>query len=588
MLEYTEFSAPLLRHPLVPAGPIPTAADPDGCYPYESYVETGERPGLQAHRFVALENDQLRVLICPDLGGRVHSLIDKRTGQETLFVPASIRPARILPRFAFVPGGLEVSFPISHTPVQIEPVHARTERVGERVYVWTGERELRGGLQWTVEFSLGAGDGFLTQRAFFRNPTARPQPWMSWSNAALPARPDTEFHFPNGPVLAHGDCVRTIRWPDEGVRCVRDLDRMTGFFWLEPDAAAFGAFTPSLGHGLYHVADAREVPGMKLWSYGLGRHEAWGSVGSLHGEAYVEIQAGPVKDQSVRSLLAPGETQTHTEFWLPSAELLDIHRLARPQVRPVEPGRVPWFSWAPRAAVGFWLRVHQAHSANSAAQLPDTPPVGDNCWAPSGMDELGPALDWAIQITSGALRDSWRFQKGAWLAGRGDFSRALAVLAESADDRAQALAGRLHLRCFQQPAAAVACFARIASPEVALHPQVVVERDLALAALGTPALAERERWLTRVASSEDDWLRERRVALLADQGRPAEGLALLEGLPFQKVHQRYARTELWRRLRAAAGTGDAAVPESLGEDDLAQFGAYRQFTPSKRLTGNGP
>ena len=47
-----------------------------------------------------------------------------------------VRPARILPRMAFISGGLEVSFPISHTPSQIETVHLETKSEAGRSYVY--------------------------------------------------------------------------------------------------------------------------------------------------------------------------------------------------------------------------------------------------------------------------------------------------------------------------------------------------------------------------------------------------------------------------------------------------------------------
>ena len=40
----TEYSNYILTHTLVPAGPIPTAFDPNGVYPYISYSETSNRP----------------------------------------------------------------------------------------------------------------------------------------------------------------------------------------------------------------------------------------------------------------------------------------------------------------------------------------------------------------------------------------------------------------------------------------------------------------------------------------------------------------------------------------------------------------
>jgi len=74
MLDAYEKDITLLTHRLVPAGPLPTAYDPDGVYPYESYCESSRRPVLKRYHLVYLENDLLRVAICPDLGGRVYSL----------------------------------------------------------------------------------------------------------------------------------------------------------------------------------------------------------------------------------------------------------------------------------------------------------------------------------------------------------------------------------------------------------------------------------------------------------------------------------------------------------------------------------
>ncbi len=109
MLELAEFTEVLLTHQLVPSGPLPTAYDPDGFYPYESFCETSRRPILTKYRMVSIENDQIRVKICPDLGARVCSLLLKKEWVETLYFPHVIRPVRILPRNSFMGGGIELS-----------------------------------------------------------------------------------------------------------------------------------------------------------------------------------------------------------------------------------------------------------------------------------------------------------------------------------------------------------------------------------------------------------------------------------------------------------------------------------------------
>lgn len=576
MLESAETEELLLTHRLVPTGPIPTTNDPDGLYPYESFCETSSRPVLKKYRMVSIENDQIRVKICPDLGGRVCSIFLKESAVETLFVPRVIRPVRILPRQAFIGGGIELSFPISHSPVQIAPVLYDVTRHLERIYVSCGERELRFGMNWTVEYSLSERDAFLTQRTLFFNPDRDAHPWMSWSNAGVPARPDTEFHFPDGPVLVHGRELRIINWETEGPKCQADVHRMTGFFWKRPDCGAFGVFTPSLGTGLYHVADPVSVPGMKLWSDGIGRDEAWVSQYTLNGEQCLEIQGGPLADQSVQDILQPGQLRHHIEFWIPCSTPRDIRKIPLPRIRMRALDKVPLFGWARSEEVGCWLSLISAQKSGSTSQISRAPEVDSNRWAISGITELGDALSWAARSTEGSERDKWLFQRGAWLAGRGETSTALEVLSQSGDDRARALSGRLWLVYKRDAHAAAKCFRAIESEAVALHPQVVIERDKALAALGKETLEERARWLQAVSALDDEWLAERRVSLLIDCGDWQAAFHLLRSTHFQLVHQRYERTRMWRQVETSLGLEPIEHPSWLGEDDLAEFGAYRE------------
>jgi hypothetical protein len=65
----------ILTHPLTACGPVPTALDPNGVYPYVSYCETANRPVLQKYNFIVLANRHMKVTISPDMGGRVTSLV---------------------------------------------------------------------------------------------------------------------------------------------------------------------------------------------------------------------------------------------------------------------------------------------------------------------------------------------------------------------------------------------------------------------------------------------------------------------------------------------------------------------------------
>jgi hypothetical protein len=563
-----------LTHELVPCGPVPTALDPNGVYPYVSYCETSHRPVLKRYDFIVLENDRIRVTVCPTLGGKVTSLVHKGSGKEVLYVPDVIRHTRILPRFYFVAGGIEVSFPISHSPTQNEPVLCRTDAEDARAYVTCGERELRFGMQWSVEYSIGQADAALTERVVMHNPGSSAHPWMSWSNAALPSEADTEFDFPAGTVLSHSSRIATIEWKTQGPRREADIREMTGYFWATRDANAFGAYTPSRGSGLYHVADEHIAPGMKLWSYGIGEDREWALLSTASRQPYIEIQGGPIADQSIKLELQPRETRSHTEYWIATDKALDIYSLKAPadDLRPVT--GVPLFGWARSDEVRVWSALSDAYQTKGAAPVP--PRIEESHWAPSGIENLQPAFEWAIDGASRDHQDLWRCHYGIWLAGRGEIDKAITALTPCGSGVGKALLGRL-LASKDDVDGAAKAFAAIRERWLQLHPQIVVERDKVLRRLGMRTLAEREKWLKDVDALPDEWIAERRVQLLIDKGQARKAKRLLLATSFQRVHQTYSRTGLWMQICKALKEPCRPIPRVLGEDRLARFGAYREF-----------
>lgn len=569
-----EYGQYILTHQLTPSGPVPTALDPNGVYPYPSYSETSNRPVLKTYRLIVLENDRMKVTICPDLGGKVTSIIHKPSGKEVLYVPDVIRFTRILPRFYFVAGGIEVSFPISHSPTQNESVLYRIDKMKDRIYVTCGERELRFGMQWSVEYSLGPDDVFLTQRVVYHNPGKSAYPWMSWSNAALPSAPDTEYHFPNGRVLSHASRLDTLDWKREGPRRESDIQEMTGYFWQTRDVNAFGAYTPSLGTGLYHIADEDVAGGIKLWSYGVGADSAWSALSTAARKPYVEIQGGPIGDQSIKLELRPGETRSHTEYWIPTDRVLDIYALKVPKNALRADMEVPRFGWARDSEVDVWNRM--AGAFRKKGQLPHPPEIHERLWAPSGMEDLNDAFKWAIDQTDGEVAELWKFHYGTWLAGTGAAELSKKILSTCRLGVAKALLARLY-RLTDDHDRALQAIQSIEEPWIQLHPQIVVERDKLLRSAGMETIPLREKWLSRVNALSDEWVIERRVQLLIDQGEVKRAKALLLSTPFQKVHQTYSRTHLWKQICQKLGEPCVPIPVSLGEDKLATFGAYREF-----------
>ncbi|MGN6543065.1 MAG: DUF5107 domain-containing protein [Ginsengibacter sp.] len=574
-LSCREYEDYMLTCQLTPAGPIPTAFDPDGVYPYVSYVETSNRPVLKKYKFIVLENDQLKITICPDLGGKVTSIFYKPSAKEILYKPDVVRYTRILPRFYFVAGGIEVSFPISHSPTQNETLLYKIDSTKERIYVSCGERELRFGMQWTVEYSLGRNDHFLTERVVYHNPGTEAYPWMSWSNAALPSAPDTRFYFPRGRVLSHSSKVDTIEWVKEGPKTEADIKEMTGYFWETKDVNAFGAYTPSFGTGLYHIADEKIASGIKLWSYGNGDDSAWSVLSTAKHQTYLEIQGGPIGDQSIKLELQPGETRWHSAYWFPTDKPLDIYSLKVPEIKLRPLKNIPLFQWARAREVKDWLNLSKAYQQKKGLKSP--PEINQRLWAPSGMEKLDAAFKWAIKQTSGHAVDLWKFYYGTWLAGRNEKQQSIQILSQCNIGVGKALLAR-QLNFMGNIPAAVNAINSIHEPWLQLHPQLVVERDQILRRSGIKSsLTEREKWLSKVDALKDEWVIERRVQLLIDEDKAEQAKDLLLSVPFQKVHQTYTRTDLWEQITKKLNIPFLPIPEQLGEDRLAHFGAYREY-----------
>lgn len=569
------FDQILLAHQLTPTGPIPTVVDPNGVYPYMSYSETSNRPVPKKYRMILLENKKVKAVICPDLCGKVISLIHKESGKEVLYTPEIVKQTRILPRFYFVAGGIEVSFPISHSPTQNETILYRIDQTDERTYVSCGERELHYGMQWTVEYSLGVNDDCLTQRVVLYNPGKEAYPWMSWSNAAIPCAPDTQYDFPNGKVLSHASELKEIDWATEGAKHERDIKEMTGYFWQTSDVNAFGAFTPSLGIGLYHVASPESAPGIKLWSYGIQEDKEWAMLSTPKRQPYVEIQGGPIRDQSIKLELQSGEKRNHTEYWIPTDKPLDLYSLKVPvnELRSID--EIPLFEWARPAEYAFWKNLQNAYIRQETVPEAIDPEIG--LWAPSGMENLDNAFIWATNSSTGKSKIYWEYHYGTWLAGRGRIDEAIKQLEKANHDLAKALLARLYAQKNNYEKARDVYASIPKDSWLCLHPQVVIERDKVLRKFGNSTLEERAFWLSLVDASADEWIAERKIQWLIDNKEFKKAKDLLLSTPFQKVHQTYTRTGLWEQICKGMHIKNKEVPMQLGEDRLARFGAYREY-----------
>jgi hypothetical protein len=548
MIQIRETTRRLPLHRPVPLTNLPLIYHREHLFPYTSYGDTEATAEPRAFRMVVLENAALRVEVAPELGGRVYSLFDKRLGKEILFSNPVVKPVRILPIWGFISGGIEFNFPIAHSPTSIAEVGCSTGQVGDYGFIRVGEREARSGMEWVVELGLVSDQPVLVQRTALRNQTGAAHPWMMWTICAVRSTEQTEFIHPPHRVLVHDDRVVEADWPGDGLNWDRNYRQMTALFWKPGSAPQFGAFHHDLGFGLMHLADPTRLPGKKLWTYGHGAHRAWGQATTEGGLAYCEIESGPLLDQSEKSQFAPGSEQQFTEFWMPVHSRAACDRVAMPSlILPDFPD--PWLGWKHSA----WQTEWEAFRAN-AGSLPSST-------VPTGID-LESAL--RLELTRGNPRAAEPL--ALWLASRNRAQEALALIENASEPKHCRLAGLILAKALKDPARAIPFLE--AGPLD--DPVAVVELDELYAGLGLT-----EKRVALLAKSPPHRLViERRADLALVLGRPEETLQLLNSIPWPREHQRYVRTALWKKARVALGLSDVNVPESLGEDNLAQFGAY--------------
>jgi hypothetical protein len=532
----------------VPLTELPLLYHQEHLFPYTSYGDTASAASPRMFRMVVLENEFLRIEVAPELGGRVYSLFDKRIGQELLFSNPVVKPVRILPVWGFISGGMEFNFPIAHSPTSIETVGCVSGKSANYAFVRVGEREARTGMEWVVELGLAPGVPVLVQRTALRNQSGQAHPWMMWTNCAVRSTRDTEFVHPAHRVSVHNHRLFESEWPGAGLNWERNFQEMTALFWKAGGGPRFGVFHHDLGFGLMHLADIARLPGKKLWTYGFGKDRCWGVASTEADRCYLEIQSGPLSDQSEKTLLQSGAEERYEEFWIPVHSREECERVDWPRLE-VPPNADPWLGWRHSRWQSEWEAF-----ASGAARFPGSQ-------VPTGLE-----LEDALRVETATGNAAAAEALALWLCFRGRAEEALPLVEASTLPTGRRIAGLILWK--QQKDAARAVGHLEAGP--LSDPVAVVELDQVYAELG--CTQKRQRLLA--GAPDHRLVQERRAELALRLGQPEETVRLLRETSWPREHQRYVRTQLWKEACSALGRPVDEIPESLHEDKLARFGAY--------------
>ena len=86
---------------------------------------------------IHLENDFIRLMILPEIGGRIHVGYDKIAGYDFFYRQNVIKPALVGLAGPWISGGVEFNWPQHHRPATFMPVEDEIERGTDgSVTVW--------------------------------------------------------------------------------------------------------------------------------------------------------------------------------------------------------------------------------------------------------------------------------------------------------------------------------------------------------------------------------------------------------------------------------------------------------------------
>ncbi len=596
LLNVQEYDLPLLTYEAVPRTCMPPLFDRDNTcgfsiYPYTLVLSNRREPVRKVYRSVVVENESLRVTVIPDLGGRVYQIEDRETGAAYLHDNRCVRPVRIPPRWNFLSLGMELNFPYTHSPTGTDPVAYELIRddEAEMVGVAVGEQEKQWGLSWRAEVRLYRGyrGVILAVRGWNDTDSTRKVQW--WSNTAQPAGGDTEFVYPEEPLVAHiegeGDGTSWPIFKGVDLSRHRNYDQMVGTFHHPSTADWFGIYHHQRQWGLLHLADPGRLPGKKLWSFGYsGATADWTLSMTRDGGTSCEIQSGVPPLQGERLELHPGDDYAFVEIWQPverREELDDEHRRSFlsvadqiggiPDAQRTVPSvdeQVPGHFW--RRILDAWRRSDEATLERMEAALGD----GETGWPPFGYRDLDHALEWAESRRPGCRL--WTFLRGVHACALETWDEAEARLRDIAgcDEEipgwraggsprciARGLLGRILLNVRDNREEALPLL--MAAAKELRDGSLLEEVDALLRDSGE---TEKRRELLRFWPEGDVRRKEVEASIEIDGGDPRLGLEILMTTTWERHHCRHRRSVLWRQARSLLDQPTAPVPAGLMED----------------------
>ncbi len=346
-------------------------------YPLPFTDRIAATPVDRKWKAIWIENEFLRVLVLPEIGGRIHRLQDKTNGYDLIYRQPVIKPALVGLAGPWISGGIEFNWPQHHRPATFLPVDCEIEAYADgSKTIWCSDHDPLQRMKGMHGVCLHPGRAYVELKVRAYNRTPFVQTFLWWANVATRVHEGYQSFFPpdvhcvadharrsmseyplaqghyygvnygqrgkdgipaaEAPaqfVPAHGLAARrTPRHtlaphPDyapNDLSYYANIPVPTSYMAMDSKQDFFGGYDFKAQAGIVHIANHHISPGKKQWTW--GNHEfgyAWDrnlTEPDADGICwpYIEIMAGVYTDnQPDFSFLQPGETKTWSQFWYP-------------------------------------------------------------------------------------------------------------------------------------------------------------------------------------------------------------------------------------------------------------------------------
>lgn len=314
--------------------------------PFIDRVETEAVP--RSWQAIHLENRWIRVMVLPELGGRIHVGFDKTNGYDFFYRNNVIKPALVGLAGPWVSGGVEFNWPQHHRPATFLPVDAEIEEHADgAVTVWCSDHDPFTRMKGMHGIRLRPDRATVELVVRLHNRTSEPQTFLWWANVAARVHDDYQSFFPTDvryvadharrAITAFPAADRPYYGVDYPARAVDGGDRLdfyrnipapTSYMVTDTVDDFFGGYDHRAQGGFVHVADRHIAPGKKQWTWGNAPFgHAWDRLLTDEDGPYVELMAGAYTDnQPDFSWLEPGETKSFTQVWFPIQQIGPAHQ----------------------------------------------------------------------------------------------------------------------------------------------------------------------------------------------------------------------------------------------------------------------